>query len=343
VVCQLVPRSKKRESGVGGRESRSRDSGSRAVTRVRATVAAVHGSAAAARPDVVHVNGVLHPPRVRQLRQRLPTRAAMVLQDHGADLTAVPRAKRPALRASLAAADLLLVESYARAVAWRESGLAPEALAIGDVMSSSTGVVPLPRDEARRLTGVDGSPALVWAGGLTVEHDPIAAVRGFALVAGRFPTARLTMAYDDPVLEKDLREEIARTPVLAPRVRLTAATRADLPAYFSAADYVIVGGRGDEGDRVMLEVMACGGVPVAADVPSFRALSGSERVGALWKPGQPQACAEALTRAIARPLASEREAVRARFDRHFSWHAIAWRAMDFYQQAVARRRARRIG
>ena len=337
VVCQLAkkPGRAGARSPVGTGFSRS----AAIVARRRPTVAAVHGSAAAARPDVVHVNGLRHAARVGQLRRRLPARAALVLQDEGADPVERPLSQRAAIRHALAAADLLLVDSHARSVAWRASGLAPDSLAIGDVMPWTTTIAPLPRDEARRRSGLDGSPALLWIGSLTEEDDPLAVVRGFALVAGRFPTARLTMLCDSGPLHEEVAQKIARTAALGPRVRLqSAAAPGELPAFYSAADYFVLGSRGPDGDWLVLEAMACGAVPVVADVPAFRGFSGSERVGALWKPGQPKACAEALTRAIARPLASEREAVRARFDKHFSWAAIGWRALDLYQQAMTHRR-----
>ncbi len=338
VVCQLAKKPVRVGSGARQRVG-SGFSRSAIILRRRPTVAAVHGSAAAARPDVVHVNGLRHPARVRQLRRRLPARAALVVRDEGVDPAERPSSHHAAIRRVLADADLLLVDSHARSVAWRASGLAPDALTIGDVMPWTTTLAPLPRDEARRRSGLDGSPALLWIGSLTAEDDPLTVVRGFALVAGRFPTARLTMLCDSGALHGEVEQEIARAAVLGPRVRLqSAASPGELAAFYSAADYFVLGSRRADGDRLVLEAMACGAVPVVADVPAFRGFSGSERVGALWKPGQPQACADALTRAIARPLASEREAVRARFDKHYSWPAIGWRALDLYQQAMARRR-----
>jgi len=309
------------------------------IYRVRRNADLVHGSAAAARPDVAHVNGLLHPALVTRLRKRLPARSAIVVQDHGADPGAFTNSQRASLRRALAVVDLLAVASHARTTAWRESGLAPDRLAVADVLETSTGIQPMARDEARVRSGIDGSPALLWVGGLTPEHDPVAVIRGFALVAGRFPTARLTMVYGAADLDADVRAEIEKAPSLGLRVRLVGAVPpADLAAYYSAADLFVVGGRALDGDGPLLEAMACGAVPVVADVPSFRTLSGSERVGALWKPGQPQAFADALTRAIAKPLASEREATRLRFEKQFSWPAIAWRASELYGQAIARRR-----
>ncbi len=301
---------------------------------------AVHGSAAAVRPDVVHVNGAVYPSLVRKLRARLPIRAALVVQDHGScDPSTLSPTQRHRVRTGLSAADALFVPSHARGLEWRDSGAAPPGLAVLDVVAASTTLTPLPRDEARRRSGIEGSPALLWVGSLRAGHDPMAVLRGFALFAGRFPTAHLTMLYDEADLDAAVRLEIARTAVLGPRVRLAGhVPRADVAAYYSAADFFVIGGHADA-SVTLLEAMACGTVPVVGDTPSNRALTGSERVGALWKPGQPKAFAEALARAAAKPLASERDATRARFESTFSWRAIAWRAAALYRQAMARRRA----
>jgi glycosyltransferase involved in cell wall biosynthesis len=338
VVCQRFPvKADLTRSGVIYRFRP--DSGRPRPGLMFAGADALHGSAAAARPDVAHVNGVLHPALLSRLRKKLARRAAVVVQDHGVDPAALSQARRLAVRRGLAAADLLLVAAHAQVAAWRECGVAPETLAAAPVPDASTDLVPVPRDAARHLSGLDGSPALLWVGGLTPENDPLTVVRGFALAAGRLPTARLTMVYGAADLEAEVRAEIDRSPALSARVRLIGAVeRQALPAYYSAADFFVLGGRPPEGDLPVLEAMACGAVPVVADVPGFRALSGSERVGALWKAGHPQACAEALARAAARPLASEREAVRARFEKSFSWKAIGWQATEVYGRAVAGRR-----
>jgi glycosyltransferase involved in cell wall biosynthesis len=299
----------------------------------------VHASAARVRPDIVHVCSAWHPALLRRLRAKLSARTAIVVQDRGGtDPTRVPPARLATIRRGLADADLLIVSSHGRAALWRESGGAPADLEIADLIEASTTFTPMARDEARRLTRVDGTPALLWVGRPTAGADPLTVLRGFALAAARLPTSRLTMVFAGDV-PRAVRAEITRTASLEPRVRLAGPVpHAALRAFYSAADFVVLGSREEESSEPVVEAMACGAVPVVADVPSFRAVTGSERVGALWKPGQPRAFADALARAAARPPASEREAARLRFETHFSWRAIAWRATQLYRAALARRR-----
>jgi glycosyltransferase involved in cell wall biosynthesis len=299
-----------------------------------------HTSAVAARPDVVHVNSVLHPSLVRGLRAALPKKTAMVVQEHGGlDLGGLSLPRRIAIRRGLLAADVLLVSSRGQAGLWRSSGALPPGLETVDVMEASTTLAPMARDTARRLSGVDGSPALLWVGRLNANKDPLAVLRGFALFVGRVPSARLSMVYGATDLLADVQREIARTPALTSRVRLLGAVPHDaLPAYYSAADFLVLGSHAEGSGYAAIEAMACGTPLVVTDIPSFRALTDNGRVGSLWKPGQPQAFADALVRMSTRPPSAERDLARRRFDAQFSWPAIGWRAAEVYRKAVAQRR-----
>jgi glycosyltransferase involved in cell wall biosynthesis len=77
---------------------------------------------------------------------------------------------------------------------------------------------------------------------------------------------------------------------------------------------------------------------VLTDIPSFRTLTGRERVGELWRPGDPASLTRALLRAADRLSDSRRDACRALFDREFSWPAIGRRALSVYR-AVSLSRA----
>jgi glycosyltransferase involved in cell wall biosynthesis len=302
----------------------------------------VQSSAVAAHPDVVHVNGILHPALVRRLRTRLPKRAAIVVQDHGGlNPARVSLPKRIAIRRGLAAADALFVSSPGQADGWRQSGAAPKSLVIGDVMEASTTLTGMGRDEARRASGVEGSPALLWVGRLNANKDPVTVLRGFALFAARLPTARLTMVHGTNDLLAEVNAELARTPTLRSRVRVIGQVTHDaLAAYYSAADIFVLGSHQEGSGYAVIEAMACGAIPVITDIPSFRALTGHGRIGALWTPGDAQSLADALALVSARPLARERDATRGRFETTFTWRAVGRRAVDLYQEAVTRRRAR---
>jgi glycosyltransferase involved in cell wall biosynthesis len=300
---------------------------------------ALHRAVASAAPQVVHVNGVLHPQRVRRLRARLPQETALVVQDHAGFTPAAASVLRRAwIRRGLAVADALLVAAPGQIDHWRHARILPQALSVADVMESSTTMAPLPKDEARRQSGVDGSPALLWVGRLNRNKDPHTVLRGAAAFFERHPGARLTMVYASADLEREVRDEVARSPTLVSRVRLVGRIpREEMPAYFSAADLFVLGSHREGSGYAAIDALACGACPVLTDIPSFRAITGDGSVGALWRPDDDTSLTEALDRAARMVAEDTRQACRTLFEDRFSWPVIGRRAMQIYEDVLASR------
>ena len=302
----------------------------------------VHRAVAAGDPDVVHVNGALHPRRIRSLRAALVRTTALIVQDHGGfEPVAASPLKRLWIRRGLAAADALLVSSAGHVDQWRRSAVAPRTLPIADVMENSTTMVPLGKDEARRRSGVEGSPAIVWVGRLNDNKDPLTVLRGAAAFFDTCPAARLTMVYASAELEPQVRDTIARVPALASRVRLVGRVpREEMPACMSAADLFVSGSHREGSGYAAIEALACGALPVLTDIPSFRALTDEGRTGVLWRPGDAESLTQALTRAERLVSLERRLACQTLFNRRFSWRAIGGRAMAIYKEIWSARRRR---
>jgi glycosyltransferase involved in cell wall biosynthesis len=300
----------------------------------------LHRAAAAGAPDIAHVNSVLHPRRIRSLRSRLAPATALVVQDHGGfSPSSASTLKRAWIRHGLTGADSLLVAAPGQIPDWHTSGILPRALPVADVMECSSTMAQMDRDEARRRSGVEGTPALLWVGRLNRNKDPLTVLRGVAAFFDRCPDARLTLVYAEADLEPDVRDAIARTPALAARVRLAGRIpRAEMPAYFSAADLFVLGSHREGSGYALLDALACGAWPVVTDIPSFRALTGGGAAGTLWQPGDAASLADALARAERIASEDARPACRAHFEQHFSWPAIGRRALEIYDAALARRR-----
>jgi glycosyltransferase involved in cell wall biosynthesis len=200
-------------------------------------------------------------------------------------------------------------------------------------------MTPLSRDEARSRTGLDGAPAMLWVGRLNQDKDPLTVLRGAAAFFERRPDARLTMIYAEADLEAEVRRTIARTPVLASRVRLAGRiARAEMPAWFSAADLFVLGSHREGSGYALLDALACGAWPVVTDIPSFRALTGGGAAGTLWRAGDSVSLTDALDRATAAISDGARRVCRTHFHARFSWPVIGRRALAIYESALARRR-----
>ena len=294
--------------------------------------APLHDAIASARPDVVHVNSVLHPSLVRALRAILPATSRLVVQDHGGvNPATAPVLARRAIRRGLDATDGLVLAAAGQEDAWRRAAMLPDHVRVFDVMEGSTTFSPRSRDEARRGGGVSGSPALLWVGRLTVNKDPQTVLRGFEAFAVRHPDARLTMVYGTGELEHAVRQSVVSSRVLSARVQVAGRVPHErLPAFYSAADMFVLGSHYEGSGYAAIEAMACSALPILTDIPSFRSLTGGGRAGELWPPGDADGLVRALERGLARVSDASRRAVRDHFEQSFSWQAIGRRAVEVY-------------
>ena len=305
--------------------------------------ARLHHAVADARPDLVHVNGLIFPARTWLLRQTLKRRTAIVVQDHGGDApgdgrTAVHRAFR---RSALRAADAFLFAAAEQAAGWQRAGLMPSNRRVYQVMESSATFHPMPRCEARAASGVDGEPAILWVGRLNANKDPLAVLGGFELSLAQLPSAKLTMVYQTDDLLAAVRERVEASRALRGRVRLVGRVAHDmLESFYNAADIFVAGSHREGSGYALLEACACGLVPVVTDIPTFRVITDGGRFGSLWPVDNPTAFADALVAAARSDRAHARARITGHFERALSWPAIGREAMAAYQDALTERRAR---
>ena len=116
--------------------------------------------------------------------------------------------------------------------------------------------------------------------------------------------------------------------------------RERIATYFSAADFFVVGSHHEGSGYALMEACACGAVPVVTDIPTFRLLTGGA-AGALWPTGDAAAFASALADVGVRDLQIERAQLADHFSRVLTWDAVGRRALEIYEDVVARRRAMR--
>ena len=301
--------------------------------------AGIPAAVAARRPDVAHVNGLTFPVQTWRLRRALDPACAIVVQSH-ADGGAIGRA--PALRllgrATRGAVDAFLFAANAHAEAWRQAGFIAPDQASYQVMPASSALQPVAREQARRDSGVDGSPAILWVGRLNANKDPLTVLEGFERALRDLPGARLTMIFGTDELGAEVRARISQSSVLRDRVRLAGIVAHErMPSFFSAADLFVVGSHHEGSGYSLMEAIACGAVPVVTDIPTFRVLTGGGAVGALWTTGDAADCARALIEAGRRDPHAVRARLADHFARELSWEAVGRRAMEIYEEVVPRR------
>ncbi len=296
----------------------------------------LHRTVITAQPDVVHVNGLIFAMSAWLLRQRLPPPTVIVMQDHGGGIPG-----RLLITRFLSVADAFLFSTIGQADAWRDAGLLPRDAHVCDIMEASTTLRAIARDEAREITRISGSPALLWVGRLNANKDPLTVLDGFARVLSALPDATLTMVYGDDEMFDAVCGRIDQSRELRARVRLIGQVRRDrLSAFYSAADLFVSGSHEEGSGYALLEACACGLTPIVTDIPSFRAITGHGTFGALWPPGDSAAFAAAVTAHAQTTTPWDRSRIVEYFERELSWNAIGRRAVKIYREVVAARRER---
>lgn len=307
---------------------------------------ALAATVCASKPDVVHVNGLGFPMQTWRLRQRVPPATALVVQDH-ANGPPRPftgawtgRMRYAVRRRAMRAPDGFFFASLAQAQPWLAHGLIGSGQRVCAVGEASTRLRPLCIEDARRMTGGAGRPAILWVGRLNANKDPLCVVEAFAEMLHTFPMAVLTMLFGSDELLGAVRQRIEADRRLAAAVRLVGRVPHLLMAsYYSAADLFVLGSHHEGSGYALIEACACGLSPAVTDIPPFRTLTGGGHIGRLWPVGDARACARALTELAADVGPSQRAVVRGHFQRALSWPAVARQAMAAYAQ-IARDRHR---
>ena len=188
------------------------------------------------------------------------------------------------------------------------------------------------------MSGVDGSPALLWVGRLNANKDPLTILEGFEQSVAQLPNARLTMVYSSEDLLPAVQGRVRASATLQTRVRLAGRVANHLmPAFYSASDVFVLGSHHEGSGYALLEALACGVAAVVTDIPTFRVITADGSLGALWTVGDAGSLARALLEVGQRDGAACRAPIVDHFERELSWPAIGRQAMLAYRDIVARR------
>jgi glycosyltransferase involved in cell wall biosynthesis len=299
------------------------------------TARRVNERVVALRPDVIHVHG-LHFVRQAARLKRLAARTPILVQDHaGAPPEGLPA--RWSRRQAMRHIDAVSFTVPEQATVWRDAGILDERATLVELAESSSRFRLMPREEARRCTGLQGDPLCLFVGRLNANKDPLTVLEGFAKAIDRMPGARLAMVYGEEHLLPALRARLERSPEVAARVMLLGRRpHAAMEAIYNSADLFLLGSDYDGGSGYsVLEALSCGVVPVITDLPSFRAVTAGGTFGGHWPPGDSDALASTLLAWSARLEPRMRQRIRDHFEARHGPAVVGQRALEAYARLIA--------
>ena len=203
------------------------------------------------------------------------------------------------------------------------------------ITEGSSGFTPQPRADARRITAMTGAPVFLSAARLDRVKDPLTVLRGFARVSAVRRDAQLYLYYLTDEMLPEARGWVDARPEMRGRVHFRGRVPyAAMEAVYNSADFLLQASRREHSGFALLDAMACGVIPVVTDIPSFRVMTGNGRVGALFPCGDDAELARRVEDICRGEIAVSRAAVRARFDEHLSYPALAQRLESEYRRLV---------
>ncbi len=294
----------------------------------------VNETAAALRPDIVHVNGMHFVRQAARLKRLLPN-VPLLVQDH-AGAAPANRLVRWTYRRAMRHIDAVSFTVPEQTTPWREASILRATTPLAELPESSSRFQLLSQPEARQHTGLCGDPLCLFVGRLNANKDPLTILNGFGRALNRLPDARLAMVYDEYDLLPAVRDWLERHPEAAARVKLLGKLpHAQLEAIYNSANFFLLGSDYDGGSGYsVLEALSCGVVPLITDIPSFRAVTTNGEFGGLWPVGDAEALAETLAAWYALLSPQTRRQVRAYFDAQLSFVALGRQALAAYTRLV---------
>jgi glycosyltransferase involved in cell wall biosynthesis len=285
------------------------------------------------RPDVVHFHGLTLTWNLLLLACGLDRRIPLIAHFHGG-APARNALARLAQRAGIRRVSRFLFTTAEQAKPFVDA-LSLDPARVVELVETSTTFADQPRAIARRLTGMDGDPVFLWTGRLHPLKDPFTALRGFERITREWPSARLYLHYLSDELLPSLRAFVAERPPLAERVEFRGPVpHAALEAAYNSADFFLQASRREYSGYALLEALATGAVPVVTDIPSFRAITGDGKVGALFPRGDDVALARNALLINRADLPGLSQQVRRHFERALSFPAMARSLVRIYDEVI---------
>jgi glycosyltransferase involved in cell wall biosynthesis len=287
-------------------------------------------------PDVFHVHGLDFSRQVLSLAE-LCAGVPIILQDHASRPPRIWR--RAAARRGMSAAEGIAFCSLDQARPFAKAGLIGVSTKVYEIPESTSRFTPGDRDEARRVTGIEGDPAVLWVGHLDKNKDPLTVLEGISAAARVLQRLRLYCCFANAPLLGVVQRRIETDTNLRDKVHLLGRLPHErIQHLMRAADIFVLGSHREGSGYSLIEALACGLPPVVTDIPSFRSLTGTGSAGKLWPCNDPNALSQALQSIARRSGAEMRATVRAHFERELSVNALGVKLRAMYEDVITRTR-----
>src|SRR5205814_7274445 len=115
------------------------------------------------------------------------------------------------------------------------------------------------RNEARKLTNINGGPVFLWVGRFHKQIDPLTVLDGFDILVQNFSSASLYMIHTGHQLFSEVKKKIEDSEILKQRVHLLGKiNRRKIKMYYDSSDYFVAGSHYEGSVYALSEALSCG-------------------------------------------------------------------------------------
>jgi glycosyltransferase involved in cell wall biosynthesis len=164
----------------------------------------------------------------------------------------------------------------------------------------------------------------LWVGRLDDNKDPATLVSAFTKFLRDEPNATLKMVYRGGNRRDDIERLLTSQEIDRERIILKENVDHDeLLHWYNDAAFVISTSHYEGSGTAVCEGMACGCIPILTNIPSFRMMTQSGKVGFLFEPGDINGLHQVLRSSRQVNLLDERKKVLTQFQENLSCEAIS--------------------
>lgn len=274
------------------------------------------------RPDILFVNGFIFPFQIIQLRKTLGNDVKIIV---------LHRAEKPfngikgyLQKVADRSVDAYLFVSKEFGDEWIAKGIFKDNRKIHELMQSSSTFHREDKTEAKKTLNINCDSPLLWVGRLNTNKDPITVVKAFKDWLPYNPRAKLYMIYQTDELLQEVKKIIETDTKLSEAIVLIGKVEhRQLQAWYNAADFFISGSHYEGSGIAACEAMSCGCIPILTDIISFRKMTGPDKCGFLYQPGNADHLLSVLLKTKEIEIKLESEKVLRQFKEELSFEAIA--------------------
>jgi glycosyltransferase involved in cell wall biosynthesis len=273
-------------------------------------------------PDVIFINGFIFPLQIIQLRLKLGKKVKIIVI-HRSEKP-FKGIKRRLQRMASKCVNAFLFTSSEFGKEWVEKGNIDDSKKVHEVLHASSIFSPGDKTIARSALSVTGSPVFLWVGRLDANKDPLTVIKAFINFLSAQPLAKLYMIYHTEELLPEIKELIKQDKRAEEAIHLIGKIpHQQMHAWYDSADFIISGSHYEGGGIAVCEAMSCGCIPIVTNIIAFRRMTGPDKCGLLYEPGNDKALLSALQQTIKMDVKEERVKVLQYFNNELSFKAIA--------------------